>query len=351
MNICFEKTFSNKHTNMIKGCAAIMLLFHHLFFEYATIQSCFTFCHEEKMILYYTAQMCKVCVALFLVLSGYGLMKSAQKVKGIVSLRFSIVYIAKLLLSFWFVYILFVPPGFLLGRNPISVYGKEGIGILNFFCDFFGISYLTGTPTFNITWWYMGEILRLYFLFPVLYYGIKTNPLIVLIGSIGLCFSWDIVWFLPFVVGMLAAEKNLFEKYMGLPSKQKLLWIVAGIGTIPLRMLYNEYVDTLFALWIIAVILFVFRPEKTGGRMLSFIGEHSGNIFMFHTFIYLYYFESFIYCFRSPYLIIIALLLVGLLLSVAMEWLKKVLRYRVAEERIRQLITNARIVVDKKSCL
>lgn len=58
---------------------------------------------------------------------------------------------------------------------------------------------------------------------------------------------------------------------------------------------------------------------------LSFLGKHSFNIFLFHSFILSYYLHDFIYWSRNPFMIIVTLLLVCLLVSVALESLKEIL--------------------------
>jgi len=61
-----------------------------------------------------------------------------------------------------------------------------------------------------------------------------------------------------------------------------------------------------------------FMPVKA----LTFIGVHSMNIFMFHTFIYYYYWQSFIYATRNPVVIFATLLIACLLISVLLQHLK-----------------------------
>lgn len=60
-------------------------------------------------------------------------------------------------------------------------------------------------------------------------------------------------------------------------------------------------------------------------RFLKFVGNHSFNIFLFHTFIYGMYFREFIYSLKHPLLIWLSLLLMCLNISVLIEKLKLVL--------------------------
>lgn len=57
--------------------------------------------------------------------------------------------------------------------------------------------------------------------------------------------------------------------------------------------------------------------------ILEFIGKHSMNIFLFHTFIYYYYFEDLIFYSRNPVIIYFTLLIVCLTISEMLETLKK----------------------------
>lgn len=61
---------------------------------------------------------------------------------------------------------------------------------------------------------------------------------------------------------------------------------------------------------------------------LEFIGIHSGNIFMLHTFIYSYYFSRIIYAPYYPILILLSLLLISLAISFGLEKLKALLEYK-----------------------
>lgn len=60
---------------------------------------------------------------------------------------------------------------------------------------------------------------------------------------------------------------------------------------------------------------------------LAFCGRHSMNIFLFHTFIYYYWFREFIYATRNPLLIFVTLFAICLILSVIIEKLKRFIRF------------------------
>ena len=55
---------------------------------------------------------------------------------------------------------------------------------------------------------------------------------------------------------------------------------------------------------------------------LEFLGKHSMNIFLFHTFIYYYWFREWIYAPRNPLVIFVMLLAICCVVSVVLEWVK-----------------------------
>ena len=87
-------------------------------------------------------------MAIFLILSGYGLVKSAESDEK-VGVKFILRHLTKLMMQFWFIYILFVPLGFVFGRSPLDIYGIGIKGIIKAVIDFLGISNIMNTPTMN----------------------------------------------------------------------------------------------------------------------------------------------------------------------------------------------------------
>lgn len=135
--------FTKEDTLIIKGIAICLLLWHHLYYE-----------NIERTITYIIAYYGKVCVAIFLILSGYGLMKSFDKYDSTRSFVFN--KLKKLYLNYWLIWILFVPVGVILfNRSFEEVYGAHTVAKL--------LIELTGFQTtifgfygYNPTWWFMG---------------------------------------------------------------------------------------------------------------------------------------------------------------------------------------------------
>ena len=78
MFVTKEEKMKKSDTQMIKGLAICILLFHHLFY---ITQPTLGIMIGDKYLANIVAEYLKVCVALFLVLSGYGLNASMNKNK------------------------------------------------------------------------------------------------------------------------------------------------------------------------------------------------------------------------------------------------------------------------------
>lgn len=125
----------------------------------------------ERLTFY--ALMCKVCVAIFVFISGYGIAASYENQfgekepkKGETG-RFIFIRWWKLLTAYWFIFILtfLCQP---LGRTVFNAYGRQAKEIvLCFFLDVMGLSYLLGTPTLNPNWWYISLALAIIVYVPV----------------------------------------------------------------------------------------------------------------------------------------------------------------------------------------
>ncbi len=217
--------FDKKQTNIAKGVALLLLLWHHLFFNKPDNYNMFSslFSVNGIPLECIIADLCKVCVAIFLLLSGYGLFKSyssfckTHMVNGGLSKVSIAVYVKNRLIrlfsNYWFIFIIFVPLGLLFGKNFYSYYGYNP---LYYLADFFGVSFLFFGfgATMNLTWWYMSIIIIYYLLFPLLYRIQKYNSLLLLCVSAFLLvcpFIPDFrelkTWQFSFVLGMFISEK------------------------------------------------------------------------------------------------------------------------------------------------
>lgn len=316
----------------LKGLSLLLLLCHHLFYiqqgQYDDILL------GDYGIVHQIGITCKVCVALFVFLSGYGLAKKYDN-KDIIIKAFFIERFTKLMMNYWFVWLLFVPMGILFfNRTFTDVYGNHVLikGII----DFMGLSDCMGFYGYNATWWFMSCIIILYGLFPFLVKSFQKHGIALLVVSVVIVFFpmyifTPIKYYLfPFLLGIACVQKRHF----GINVNKKLngggkiliitvfLFCIRNLIPHPYPLLF----DGVLSLFIIASFKLI-NLGNTAINVLSFMGKHSMNIFLFHTFIYYYYFHDFIYWTQNPILILLTLLFVCLSISVGMEYLKKSLSF------------------------
>ena len=342
--------FDKRQTNIAKGVAVLLLLWHHLFFNSPDNNSLFYSLFSIKGIPAesFFADFCKVCVSVFLVLSGYGLHKSwesycARIIRGgnnrlNIKDQFLFVkrHLLKLMFGFWFVYIVFVPLSIWFGTPFWEVYqNNPGYGVL----DFLGVAFLFGTPSINATWWFMSPIIVYYFIFPLLeklldYCGelLLAGAAVVLFVPVFYRIPGQIsIWLFSFVLGMYLSKNNLLEKlYMKIDTYPKKMMTVACalIVTAIIRMNNSDF-DALFAVSIILLSYFIPSHVPILNVILEHLGKQSGAIFMFHTFIFSLYFKDFIFWFKYPPIIFLVLTVICYVIAVGLEYLKKLIRKQI----------------------
>lgn len=202
-------------TNALKGIALILLLCHHLFYiQDGSYNDILVF--GKYPLVQEFGLACKVCVAIFVFLSGYGLaMKYSHTLLNI--REFYATRFTKLMMGYWFVWLLFIPVGILFfDRTPEVVYHNHIVW--KFLADFLGLAYNFGFYGFNPTWWFMSCILVLYLLFPLLFKLCRRYWLFLLVISVGI--TWiplyvfnPIKYYLfTFLIGIICVQKGLFDR-------------------------------------------------------------------------------------------------------------------------------------------
>ncbi len=310
-------------TNASKGMALMLILWHHLFYERP----------EEGFIVYQTALLAKVCVGIYVVLSGYGLAESVKR-KGLNLLSFYKRRVVKLYMNYWLIALLFVPFGvWFMGKSLESVYGEHMYR--GFFIQMLGIHMFTDVGYgYNATWWFMSLIIVLYAIFPLIYTLTNRFHIWFVLFSVVLLFvPIPLVndWIFPFTMGVYLSKTNGFVVMLRWLDKQgKGRFLTLAVLTVFVAWYrQNGYLfdsiraDTFFAILLIFWTSELVVVSTWAKKAFEFVGIHSFNIFLFHTFIYYYYFPDFIYSFHYPVLIFAVLLGICLVISVLIEALKK----------------------------
>jgi hypothetical protein len=335
-------------TNVIKGIAICAMLWHHLFLE----------SHEYGEVIFKLASTCKVCVALFVFLSGYGMAVQFGKVNlnGKFSTCVDVVkFLArryfKFYLNYWIVFFISVPIGiFVFDRSLKTAYGSDLL--VCFLRDVFGFQVYN---SYNITWWFNSLILVLWVFFPILYWALKNKFVCVwvlvlilfnpggILSPLGLLAEFLLQYLVVFAFGICAAVHiDVINKVLNRVNGYVFL-VASLIITILLLYMRNHYVlycfwgmggDPFIASFLSFAVVSICRLCKTRMSVMAYLGKHSMNMYLTHTFIFGYFFRDFIYSFKYPILIFIALLLSSLLLSIVIEFFKRKIRFYKLQQKV-----------------
>jgi len=320
------KPFNIDSTNACKGVALILLLWHHLFFSFP----------EYGFFVVNTAKLSKVCVAIFVLLSGFGFSESIKH-KRAGMFHFYKKRLVKLYSNYWFIALIFVFIGtFWMGRQLEDAFDSHIY--TKFVIQMLGLHrFAYGEYGYNATWWYMSVIVPLIILFPFIYVLTKKFGLFFLFLFLLLLIPEKQIipvlntWLLPFGLGIYASQRNLISKIDFKLEKYrswKYLMLLTAVCLVVAFRSFSPYMRGTEIDWLFGglIILFVFELINTFGmleKFLSFLGKHLFNIFLFHTFIYYYFWSEFIYSFHYPVFIFLALLSICVLISMGIDQVKK----------------------------
>ena len=320
---------SLRETYKIKGIAIMMLLFHHLFSEDVGADiNRDGIIQGGELLFQNIASASKLCVAIFVFLSGYGVAKSYKNSW----LNFYVHRFIKLYSGFWLIWILFVPIGvFFFGRTFPLVYGNHIP--LFFSLDFLGLLNCIGEFGYNPTWWFMSCIILLYMLTPLIHKTIRFWYLWILFGIIH-CFVHlpgisPIVYYLnAYVLGFTVVryETNIGSCLKRMPALPVASILLAGMLYFRVFEFWGgQFYDAFISLFFV----FVLSQLKFGliDILFDYMGRHSMNIFLYHTFIYYYYMHDFVYLSPNPLIVYIILLSICFIIEFVILKIKRLIRY------------------------
>ena len=347
-----KKVFTVYDTNAIKGIAILMMYIHHNFLSPARWGDCYVdFWPLTQNITVAIAVFFKICVSLFVFLTTYGLTVNYKHIcnDNQKIYKFIINRIYKLLMNFSFIYILALLYSYLMGlEHYTKTYGNGYISVFKASIDFLGLAQLFGTPTANGTWWYMSLAIMIILVFPILYKVVKQYGYIAIILSwllpiaINLPYSHFIRYLPCMFIGIFFAENDLlvkfrnkflsvvFRKRVKLVCILTFLFIVLACLASGVRKVigwkFMPFLNMLVAPSII-VYCYVVLKQTYLWSGLEFLGKHSLNMFLMHTFIRHYWYHDFIYSFKYAWIDTLVLIVITVILSMIIEWLKDITGY------------------------
>lgn len=373
--------FTKEHTMQMKGIAIIILLFHHCFLNaqrWATVPYeklattkgwgyyPISFAPFSSHTIQYLASFSKICVAMFVFMTGYGMWVSyeSQKKKTTMSnyiKKRMVTLMTGFLIIFVVTEILAIPTG-----RFIEVYGHDFRSVVYMIIDALGLAKLLGTPLFCLTWWYMSLAIVLIMIFPFVHSIMEKYQWVVVVASIivpracGFGQSTDLFrYLLAYTLGMYFAQHDLLarikEKFMEQNVAGKLLSLIVSL--IGLEVIikcrqnawigwkYLDFWDGFAAMYVIVISYIYILNGKWIVKGLGFLGKHSMNIFLIHSFYRDVFFHEFTYSFYYAWLDYIVLMAISLVTSIVLEWFKKLIRYEKFIDWVKRLVTKEGVTV------
>ena len=373
--------FTKEHTMQMKGIAIIILLFHHCFLNaqrWATVPYeklattkgwgyyPISFEPFSSHTIQYLASFSKICVAMFVFMTGYGMWVSyeSQKKKTTMSnyiKKRMVTLMTGFLIIFVVTEILAIPTG-----RFIEVYGHDFRSVVYMIIDALGLAKLLGTPLFCLTWWYMSLAIVLIMIFPFVHSIMEKYQWVVVVASIivpracGFGQSTDLFrYLLAYTLGMYFAQHDLLarikEKFMEQNVAGKLLSLIVsliGLAVIIkcrqnawIGWKYLDFWDGFAAMYMIVISYIYILNGKWIVKGLGFLGKHSMNIFLIHSFYRDVFFHEFTYSFYYAWLDYIVLMAISLVTSIVLEWFKKLIRYEKFIDWVKRLVTKEGVTV------
>lgn len=349
--------FSRENTKELKGIAIILMLAHHLFafpdkipfgYEFNTIISI-----NGISIPTCIGIFGQICVSVFMFLGGYGIYKQIGQKNLFLN------KIVNLYKSYWKIFFIFVPVGFIFFRHQ-PVY-CENSSICNVF-DKFSLNEFIGClvgyyTTYNKEWWFLlaylctvflgvcfivsragkGDFYRdLLFIIVLMIFTQSVFPAVVDL-KIFPRLETDIYFrnfftireeCLSFFTGIVFAKYDAVNKALEyIHSKSAVSGIVCSIIGIGILIylktsLTGEYLDLFYTpLFVVfCLVLLTFLP-CCFRKVLKSLGNNSMNMWFIHSF-YCYYFYNvakIVYYSRNPWLALLVLIVITFASSVCVN--------------------------------
>lgn len=335
-----QKIFTKEYTNIVKGFAIIMLLLYHLFGNVYELGAMGVICEPLSYEVF--SVICgfgNICVSIFVFLTAYGISKSIDirsDIDGKLLCGQAFKRAGRLMVQFFLLYlsvVLVMHPHL----NFKAYYGEGGGGFVQMLVDSLGLSHFFSTKMMNITWWYMEIAYLLIFLVPflcVLYK--KTGIYLILVMYVFpflIPINGDVLrYLLVAVAGVCAAYGGWIEKAMNGKLPLVLKWLIGILGLAlcvyvrEKRIIQDGFLnlaDPVIVVFITCTISVTIGSVPVVRTIFAFLGRHSMNIFLVHTFFYLLIWRAEIYQFKYAIVTFLLLLSVSLLYSVCLEAVKK----------------------------
>lgn len=319
------------------------MLWHHLFLNTA----------EYGSLTRSLAVVFKVCVALFLFVSGYGLTKQfcgLGKRTVLNTIQLMLRRFINFFLLYWFCFILVTVIGNLCGHTFHDAYPATRNMFKCVALDFFG---QMGYDSYLKPWWFNKMIIQLYLVLPFLYMMLYNRysaflglVAIVLVQLFAKRIPGNVFFIVEggmpaFYLGMLAS------RFQAIPTVRKPAFrIVLGtasvllgvlLSVLLLRYIKNPYLAVLVRALLALCLVVALKSFGNGNtRMLCFVGKYASIMYLTHVLLIILL-PKFVYFPSFSILVFLLFAIACLAIAMMIDWLERVLRY----DKLRQLLLSA----------
>lgn len=333
--------FSKKHTSIAKGLAMILMLFDHLFWlENGKYISLVPVKISGETVEWAIGSIGNICVAMFLVLSGYG-MYHVVKSKEEYTFKDSLVRVKNIWINYAIITVLFVILDLIFGNIEFDFVRI----LLNIFLlDF----------SYNNYAWFMITYVVIIIVFPLCYKFLKKikwpcQILFIIVIKVAITllnkviahfivvpevayktFIEPFMFLSIFLIGYICAQYNIFEKayekiYKGRMEKTKLI-----ISLIAIFMFMYSFEYTILDNVTAPIICFLIAylcSDNIVGKLLDYIGKHSTNMWLVHYHIMILLLNCIVYWPKLSILILVWLIIILLPISYFIKYIcNKIIR-------------------------
>lgn len=320
-----EYRFDAEVSQIVKGVAIIIMLFHHLFGNLDWVleeNSFFSIPMLNHSLEYFLAVPGKICISIYAFLSGYGLYASYQRKKqnaGTVVKR-----VFSVLTNWWLIVLLcFLPLALSCGQIvDYKILLNNLLLIRNAWCPFadYLLFYVTALITYPFVYWLLNKVNKpLLFFFGTPLVGMVVRKGVDIIVPQGILYQLLYFYFLYIaylVAGSCVCQSGIFLKIHAWISGKKWnkVWlkIIFLVGLIPVRwLLKNKLVfDSFLATMVVFLLVEVVQGHQktTIFKGIHFLGKHSTNIWFLHAvffFSFAEYTQWIVYLPRVPIVIML----------------------------------------------
>lgn len=332
-----ERFISITHSKELYGIAILLMICHHMFGFPERINGTYItfFMHKGTPVITILAGGCKLCVAMYAFLSGYGMITKIGTTNPIAVIKkgYQVIFqhLKKFYMVYWLIFAIFIGYGFLTGRRAFQA--KE------FFYNLLGIAH-----SYNGEWWYVWQYVRMLLLFP-------------LFACVIVCFSekikkgryvlWLALVLLLEVAAVLTSLKTPFWVYTfcffnGMiisygkvdvclyrmaahPATAVLIGTVLSCAVFLARLTIaggGQYEFIVGPLFIYGCLLILQGKWLVSiNRLLNEIGKYSVYMWLIHTFFIYYYFQKIVFAFKYAFIIYIATVIILVFTSILIDYI------------------------------